>query len=112
MYSLTGDPRYLDALQASRPIFADYAERVASGVAHGLEALSNDALGILNIKAGKEADLESLRAALAKLPWRRCSIQITDDAEIPADHFQLCQGSTCGLPSANPQEILSILHAS
>jgi uncharacterized protein YyaL (SSP411 family) len=112
MYCLTGDARYGDALHASRPIYADYAKRVASGVAHGLEALSNDTLGILNIKAGKEADLEALRATLIKLPWRRCYIQISNDADIPADHFQLCQGSSCGLSNANPQEILSSFHAS
>ncbi len=111
-YALSGEARYLKALQASRPVYADYANRVASGVAHGLEALASDALGILTLTAAPDADLEALRRALLNHPWRRCSLRVLEAGVLPKGHFQLCQHSTCGVSSADPTAILAVLNKS
>lgn len=112
LHALTGESRYAEALKTARPIYADYAARVASGVAHGLEALATETRGIAHLQAGPAADLKALRAALLEYPWQRIFIE-TDPAE--GEHTtacRLCLGGTCHPPAEKPAEILSPLKRS
>jgi hypothetical protein len=99
----------VDAFQATRPVYADYAARVASGVAHGLEALATETRGIAHIKAGSAADLNALRAALLEHPWHRVFITV---GTAPDSALQLCLGTKCFPPAENPAKILASLQRS
>jgi hypothetical protein len=97
LYALTGDGRYVAELEATLPAYADYARKVAAGVAHGLEAAATHQSGVAVIKVGQGVDLQSLRDALAAKPWRRSFIQ--QSSELPANHIQVCLGTQCLAPS-------------
>ena len=111
LHALTGESRYADALHAVRPVYADYAARVASGVAHGLEALATETRGIVHLQAGPAADLDALRTALLAYPWHRVFLETDPGAGDPAT-CRLCFGGTCHPPAENPAEILSPLQRS
>ena len=103
LHAITGDLRYREAFQKALPAYAGYASRVASGVAHALEAAASDAIGIAVVKVGLEGDLEALRDRVIKKPWRRCFLVVADQ-EIPAS-YQLCVGQQCLVPSNDLESI-------
>lgn len=104
LYVLSGDGRYASEFQAMLPAYSDYAGKVASGVAHALEAAATDAIGIAVVKCGASADLQALRDAMAVRPWRRCFIRQVADDEL-AGCYQLCVGTQC-LPPADDLDVL------
>jgi uncharacterized protein YyaL (SSP411 family) len=97
LHALTGGSRYAEELAATLPAYADYARKVASGVAHALEAAAVHQSGVAVIKAGAGADLSALRDALASQPWRRVFIQ--QSADCAAGHYQVCLGTQCHAPT-------------
>ncbi|MFP4260087.1 MAG: thioredoxin domain-containing protein [Opitutales bacterium] len=104
LYALTGDARYAAERQRMLPVYADFAEKVASGVAHALEAAASDAIGLAVIKVKACADIEALRLALLNRPWRRCFIQVVADDTLPAA-YQLCVGEQCLAPVDDPGQV-------
>ncbi|MEO0511102.1 MAG: thioredoxin domain-containing protein [Verrucomicrobiota bacterium] len=105
IHALTGEGRYASEFKAMLPVYSDYAVKVASGVAHGLEAAATDAIGIAVIKVTSSADLNSLRDAIASKPWRRCFIQQVLDDALPAA-YQLCVGTQCLPPTDDLDEMM------
>ncbi len=93
LYALTGEGRYAETFESILPAYADYARKVAAGVAHGLEAAAVHQSGVAVMKVGASVDLQSLRDALAAKPWRRTFIQ--KSGGLPADSYQLCIGTQC-----------------
>ncbi|MGB0743365.1 MAG: thioredoxin domain-containing protein [Opitutales bacterium] len=104
LYALTGDGRYASEFQSILPAYADYAGKVAAGVAHALEAAANDAIGIAVFKVQPTADLQALRDVIAAKPWRRCFIQQVEQGLQPSS-YQLCVGTQC-LPPTNDLALL------
>jgi len=104
LHVLTGDSKYAAEFRSMLPVYADYAGKVASGVAHALEAVATDTIGIAVIKVRDAADLDALRAAIAAKPWRRCFIQKVSD-ELPAA-YQLCVGTQCLPPTNGLSELM------
>ena len=97
LYALTGDARYASEFELTLPAFADYARKVAAGVAHGLEAAATQQVGIVVVKVGLGVDLSALRDGLAAQSWRRCFIQQSTD--LPAQQIQVCIGTRCFAPT-------------
>ncbi|MFT5837104.1 MAG: hypothetical protein ACI9ZV_000608 [Candidatus Azotimanducaceae bacterium] len=105
LYALTGDSRYAKELETTLPAYADYARKVAAGVAHGLEAAAIHQSGVAVIKVGEGVDLLAVRAALASKPWRRTFLQ--QSKELAADQIQVCQGTQCQAPSEDLNSALA-----
>jgi uncharacterized protein YyaL (SSP411 family) len=97
LYALTGDARYLTELETSLPAYADFARKVAAGVAHGLEAAAVHQAGILVLKVGRGVDMSAVRDSLAAKPWRRVFIQ--QSAELAPQQIQACLGTQCFAPT-------------
>ena len=107
LYALTGETKYAKTFDSVLPAYADYARKVASGVAHGLEAAAVQQSGIAVIKVGATVDLQVLRAALAGKEWRRTFVLQSDD--IPGDAYQLCLGTQCLATTDRIDEALASL---
>ena len=105
LYALTGEGRYLNEFQQTLPAYADYSLKVAAGIAHGLEAVTVQAIGVPVIKVRAGVGLGALREALASKPWRRTFIQTQKDASQTAN-YQLCVGSQCLVPTDNVTELV------
>ena len=105
-YALEGDSRYAKELAKALPAYVHYAGKVASGVAHALEAAAVHQCGITVIKVGEKADLKGLREALAMKSWRR--VFIKHSAEIPLGNFQICIGTKCHAPTGNLDKALAL----
>ena len=103
-YALTGEGRYAEVFSALLPAYTDGARKVASGVAHGLEAAAVDAagIGVISVRAG--ADMECLRAALVEGAWRRTFVRVAEAAL--AEDYQLCMGTHCALPTSDLSVLL------
>ncbi len=106
VYALTGDARYQAALQENLAAYSDYSQKVASGVAHALEAASSDALGLIVIKVNEGAELNALRDAISDQSWRRIYIQPVREQ---ATTYQLCVGTQCLVPTDDLAEIVAAL---
>ena len=106
LHALTGESRYADELAATLPAYADYARKVAAGVAHALEAAAVHQAGITVIKVGANAALPALREALAAKPWRRIFIQ--QSADCAPTHYQVCQGTQCHAPTEDLDSALAL----
>lgn len=96
LYALTCDGRYAAEFEAMLPAYADYAGKVAAGVAHGLEAAATHQSGVAVIKLGVDVDLNALRIALAAKAWRRTFIQQSMD--VSPKQIQVCLGTQCFAP--------------
>ena len=107
LYALTGESRYSREFHETLPAYADYAAKVAAGVAHALEAVTNDAIGLAVVKVRPSVDLAALRAAIATKPWRRCFIQQVSEDELPAD-YQLCVGTQCLTPTDDLDDLIQV----
>lgn len=105
-YTLSGESRYLDAFQSTLSGYTDYAQKVASGVAHGLEAAASQQRGIAIIKVSAPAKLSELQGALAGRAWRRTIIQLVESQE-PSATYQLCVGTHCQRPTDSIDELVS-----
>ena len=93
LHALTGDGRYAAEFEATLPAYADYAGKVAAGVAHGLEAAATYQSGVVVIKVGVDVDMNALRNALADKAWRRTFIQQSKD--LSPKQIQVCLGTQC-----------------
>ena len=93
LHALTGDGRYAAEFEATLPAYADYAGKVAAGVAHGLEAAATHQSGVAVIKVGVDVDMNALRKALADKAWRRTFIQQSMD--LSPKQIQVCLGTQC-----------------
>ncbi len=93
LHALTGDGRYAAEFEATLPAYADYAGKVAAGVAHGLEAAATYQSGVIVIKVGVDVDMDALRNALADKAWRRTFIQQSMD--LSPKQIQVCLGTQC-----------------
>jgi len=105
LHALTGEGNYAAEFQSTLPVYADYAAKVAAGVAHALEAAATDAIGIAVIKVRASTELASLWDAIASKPWRRCFIQQVAADELPAS-YQLCVGTQCLPPTDDLDEMM------
>ncbi|MGB0257821.1 MAG: thioredoxin domain-containing protein [Coraliomargarita sp.] len=106
VYAVTGEGRYAEALQTTLPAYSDYSQKVASGVAHGLEAAAAHAIGILVVKVRKGTDLSALRNALASRPSRRVLIQPVEEQ---GSMYQVCVGTQCLVPTDDIAEVIEAL---
>ncbi|WP_269522931.1 thioredoxin domain-containing protein [Coraliomargarita parva] len=104
-YAVSGQGDYAEAIQRSLPAYSEYAQRVASGVAHALEAIAAHQSGIAVIKFRPGADLEALRAGLSAAHWCSCFVLPDASVELTAD-FQLCVGSRCLLATDSVDDLL------
>ena len=98
LYALTGESEYAERFHSMLLAYADYASKVASGVAHALEAAATEAIGVAVIKVSDSGDIEALRAQVASKPWRRCFIRKVGDGELSSS-YQLCVGTQCLPPT-------------
>ncbi|TVP75473.1 MAG: thioredoxin domain-containing protein [Puniceicoccaceae bacterium] len=105
LYALTGAGRYAAELEATLPAYADYARKVAAGVAHALEAVASHRAGIAVIKFGPGVDPQALRDRLATKPWRRSFVQ--QSVELEAGTIQVCLGTHCHAPTEDPDAALT-----
>ncbi|MEM8868078.1 MAG: hypothetical protein AAGC73_07390, partial [Verrucomicrobiota bacterium] len=105
IYALTGETRYAEALSAMFPAYSDYAQKVASGVAHALEAIAQNQSGAAVIKFGEGASIEALREILSARAWRQTFI-VPDEATA-AEGYQLCLGTTCFPPETSAEALFS-----
>jgi uncharacterized protein YyaL (SSP411 family) len=96
LHALTGDGRYAAEFEATLPAYADYAGKVAAGVAHGLEAAATYQSGVVVIKVGVDVDMNALRNALADKAWRRTFIRQSMD--LSPKQIQVCLGTQCLTP--------------
>jgi uncharacterized protein YyaL (SSP411 family) len=96
LHALTGDGRYAAEFEATLLAYADYAGKVAAGVAHGLEAAATYQSGVAVIKVGVDVDMNALRNALADKAWRRAFIQQSMD--LSPKQIQVCLGTQCLTP--------------
>ena len=96
LHAMTGDSRYAAEFEATLPAYADYAGKVAAGVAHGLEAAATYHSGVAVIKVGLDVDMNSLRKALTDKTWRRTFIQQSMD--LSPNQIQVCLGTQCLAP--------------
>jgi len=94
LYSVTGEGRYVGALNSLKEAYAPLVSRTPSGIAHALSGLTQEALGIPVLKVVNQQDLTSVREALAAIPWRKIFIQSVQDASLPKG-YQLCVGTEC-----------------
>lgn len=106
MYALTGEARYDEAFQTILPAFSDYANKVAAGVAHALEAATTHTKGVLVIHLRSAEDLPQLRAYLAARPWQR-SFVLVDAEGLQPERFQVCRGTQCLAASDNLEDAFS-----
>ncbi|MEM1222014.1 MAG: thioredoxin domain-containing protein [Verrucomicrobiota bacterium] len=104
-YAISGKKEYADAVKEMLPVYSDYARKVASGVAHALEAITNHLHGIAVIKFREGAAIEPLRDLLAERASRPTFI--LPAKEVLSADYQLCLGTTC-FP---PQDSLEVLFA-
>ena len=107
LYALTGDGRYDAALRSTLPAYTDYAQKVAAGVAHALEAATTHAAGVAVIKVRAGVSLQPLQLALASEPWRRVFVQV-NPAEQSAD-YQVCIGTQCFPLTDELSEVVDLL---
>ena len=107
IYALEGDGRYAQELAKTLPAYVHYAGKVASGVAHALEAAAVYQCGITVIKVGEKADLKALREALSMKSWKR--VFIKHSTEIPLENFQICIGTKCHASTGNLDKALALL---
>ena len=107
LYTLTGDGRYEAALCSILPAYTDYAQKVAAGVAHALEAATTHAVGIVVIKVKDGVPLAPLQAALVDAPWRR--VFILSACEMQSAEYQVCVGTQCLPPTDSLSEVVEVL---
>ena len=109
LYGWTGEARYAAVVESMIPVFADYAGKVAAGVAHGLEALTYYARGIPVFKFGQGSDPQTLQSTFSEGHWRRIFLEFSDEAAL-AGKFQLCHRQTCFEPVASAGQVVRMLH--
>ena len=107
LYTLTGDGRYEAALRSILPAYTDYAQKVAAGVAHALEAATTHAVGIVVIKVKDGVSLAPLQTALVDAPWRRVFIQSA--CQMQSAEYQVCVGTQCLPPTDSLSEVVEVL---
>jgi uncharacterized protein YyaL (SSP411 family) len=107
LYALTGEGRYAAEFEATLPAYADYARKVAAGVAHGLEAAATHQCGVVVVKVGTGVDRQALRDQLAAKPWRRTFILQT--SELSVRRIQVCLGTQCLAPTEDLDAALASL---
>ncbi len=105
LHALTGEARYAAEFHNTLPAYKDYAAKVASGVAHALEAAATEAIGVAVIKVSADADFSALRHALMAKPWRRCFIRKESNRGLSAA-YQLCVGTQCLPPTDDLEELM------
>ncbi|MCG8528466.1 MAG: thioredoxin domain-containing protein [Opitutales bacterium] len=97
--------KYEEITARLRDAFQDKARRIPNGVAFGLEGLTWESNGVVQLKIGSEVSLEKLRNELAKASWKPLLVELSD--AVQADEIQLCKGSVCLAASSNIGEIVS-----
>ncbi len=105
LHGVTGEARYAGAFERTRPAYAAYARKVASGVAHALDAIAAQAAGLPVVKVRRAESVEALRVALARRPWRRVFIEVAGTGELTAE-YQLCVGTRCLAPTDSAGEVV------
>jgi len=104
-YALTGSAKYISEFQNMLPAYTQYAKKVASGVAHALEAAAIQARGVAVIKLTDPEKLEELRDAVVGKSWRRTFIELVEPSSLPKC-YQLCAGTQCLSPTDSLDELL------
>ncbi|MBC2593444.1 thioredoxin domain-containing protein [Ruficoccus amylovorans] len=108
LHMLNGTGEYAAEMNDMRQAYPGLVARAPAAVAHALSAYAQSASGLAVIKVKGTDDLEPLRAALAERPWRRVFVQLSDDPAQP-EGYQLCVGTTCSAPTADPAEVAQYL---
>jgi len=105
--ALTGEAPYAAELKKMRAGYPGLAERAPQAVPYALTAYVYEAMGIAMVKAGQEADLSALAAAVRDRPWR--PVFLLPGEEIPESQFQLCVGTQCQTPEADATRVAAQL---
>ncbi|MEM0965259.1 MAG: thioredoxin domain-containing protein [Verrucomicrobiota bacterium] len=91
--TLVEDVKWQRALDSFRPSYASLVDRVANGVAFGLTAWTQEASGLLVLKASTTKALQEFSNEVSKRIWRPYWTII--DPDVPKGHWRLCVGTTC-----------------
>ena len=108
LYALTGEARYQEEMENLRTAYPVFAQRYPGGIAHALAGYTADAIGIVVIKKKGPGSLDVLQQTLADKPWRRTFIISTQNKAQP-EGFQLCVGTRCLAPAAEPETLLQYI---
>lgn len=105
LYAMTGDGHWIKEFNENLFAYGNYAKKVASGVAHALEAAAVEAIGVVQIKVAQAEDLDLLRKGLSQRPWRRVFVTLEKSPEW-SRRFQVCIGTQCLAPMDNIEAVL------
>lgn len=97
LYHLTGAARHVKALERLRVAYPGIVRAAPAAAGHALTAYVEDAIGIVSLKAGPGADMETLRMALVQRPHRTVFLQYPV-TELTTT-YQLCVGTQCEAPT-------------
>jgi len=103
--ALTGDPEYAEEVESMKLAYPGITHSAPSAASHALEALVYQAVGIATIKVRQGTDLESIRQALVKRPWRPLFLLVDDSGQLSAT-YQLCVGTECLAPTDSLEEVV------
>ncbi|MGK0176765.1 MAG: hypothetical protein ACJAT5_000151 [Lentimonas sp.] len=107
LYALTGEAYLIEEINAMLPAVTNHAQKVASGIANALEAISTHFNGIVVIKVRPGASIEALRGELENHFWRRTFVCLNFEKQ-PAD-YQVCIDSRCFLLTNEVAEVAKVL---
>jgi len=108
LFAITGESKYRENLDTLRKAYSTFVQQIPNGIPHALAGLTSDAVGIAVIKIKGISNLDLLQENLAKKPWRRVFLLVTDDPEQP-DGYQLCVGSQCLEAEVDPTVLVAKL---
>jgi len=103
--SLNGDPGSREHVAQSSTAYPGIINTSPAAASHALSGLVHDAMGIAVIKVTKGTNIESLREALVKRPWRPVFI-IEEASDTLAGTYQLCIGTQCLAPTDSVESLV------
>lgn len=103
--SLNGDSGSREHVSQSSTAYPGIINTSPAAASHALSGLVHDAMGIAVIKVTKGTDLEPLREALIKRPWRPVFI-IEEASDTLAGTYQLCIGTQCLAPTDSVESLV------
>ncbi len=108
LFQLSGDGEWAEALEHLKAAHPGIAGRAPQALGHALSGYVQAAMGVGVITVKGIDDLEPLRRALVRKPWRRLFIRWTADPSQP-EGYQLCVGTQCLPPAADPESLVETL---
>ncbi len=102
--ALTDNPELPKEIEALKTAYPGITHAAPSAASHAQSALVHRNMGIVSIQYRPEADLESLRSAIASRPWRPVFLK-PDPTGRQSAAFQLCVGTQCLAPTDSVEAI-------